>query len=272
MGSNSSEDVFEQLTAKLTPSFEQLGAPRPGDGLRIAAAVERASAVAASSSVGLSVVAKLGLFVGGGALLTALAVAGSSDPSTRAEPAPPAVTPSSASAPTQAPGAGSEEPVELTPPPAPAEPAPTLLPAASEIEPETKERAAKPKPALSAGELLERANHSRRQGQLEQAVTRYRSLERIYPRSREAMSARVARGRLLLGPLARPKEALSAFESYLETAAKGSLAPEAAAGVARAHRALGHHAREREAWETLIARFPASIYVSEAQARLAEPN
>jgi TolA-binding protein len=66
--------------------------------------------------------------------------------------------------------------------------------------------------------------------------------------------------------------ALSQFDRYLARRSQGPLAQEALFGKASALSRLGRLEEERRTWETLLARFPTSIYRDRAHERLGLPR
>jgi len=90
-----------------------------------------------------------------------------------------------------------------------------------------------------AAAVFVRALKQREQGRPRQAIATFRSLQRQFPRSPEAMVSRVSLGDLLLDA-GDPAAALLAFDAYLVAQPSGQLATEASLGKARALSALGH--------------------------------
>ena len=265
-------DHADAWAQDLDGAFRELGAPRDGDEQlleRMSRSAEAASPAAATTSAS-STLALVGVVAG--ALVCALVML-RPDASPRASTAP-AVTPAART------DARTSEP-EAEPPATP-----SVVPPSSEVEPEPEApapaaepaRQAQPAPAKpstprspvrkkrveSAAELLTRANAERKQGRYDEALALYARLQQQFPSTREAATSHMAMGRLYLGRVGKPAQAVRAFEAYLEHNPKGSLAPEAAAGIARAYRKQGDTEREREAWEQLLARFPNSVYLEEA--------
>ncbi|MCA9689949.1 MAG: hypothetical protein KC636_10095, partial [Myxococcales bacterium] len=76
-----------------------------------------------------------------------------------------------------------------------------------------------------------------------------------------------ALGQLYLGPLARPKAALRAFDRYLE-GGRGDLSEEAMHGKIEALARLGARAREQAAIREFLTRFPASRYAEGLRRRV----
>jgi hypothetical protein len=121
----------------------------------------------------------------------------------------------------------------------------------------------------SARELFSQANASRRRGESARAVALYGELQRTHPRSSEAIVSRVSMGRLLLDRMRDPRGALRQFDLYLGQSRHTALTEEALFGRATACMRLGNAARERATWETLLRRFPDSVYADRARSRLA---
>ena len=126
-------------------------------------------------------------------------------------------------------------------------------------------------PALTAAELFAKANASRSEGNGRRAVSLYGELQSRYPGSAEAEISHVSLGRVML-ELGQSSGALSQFDRYLSRKPQGPLAQEALFGKASALARLGRGAEERRAWETLLARFPNSVYRDRANERLGLPR
>jgi len=148
-----------------------------------------------------------------------------------------------------------------------------------EMEPDLLPRARKPKTARrpvesdeppSAAELLARANAARGRGENQEAATLYRTLQKLYPKSREQRASRVALGRLLIDRLGDAEAALGQFEYYLTRYAGDTLAEEARVGRAIALGKLGRRLKERAAWQDLIKHHPSSPHATRAQRRIDE--
>jgi hypothetical protein len=155
----------------------------------------------------------------------------------------------------------------LTPAPTPP-PTATAKPRATAAEREAKP--ASPAPVVSApvpksDDLFTRANQARRAGNVDQALSLYRDLQRLHPKSREAHTSRALVGRLLLDR-GDAKSALPEFDAYL--AAGGTLGEEALAGRALALERLGRRAEEREAWQKLLEQHPGTLHRTHAETRL----
>ncbi|MBN2192845.1 MAG: tetratricopeptide repeat protein [Polyangiaceae bacterium] len=122
-------------------------------------------------------------------------------------------------------------------------------------------------PAAVGGDpatLFAEASRARRQGQVGQAIALYRDLQQRYPSAAEAHAADIALGMLNSGR--SPSVALTHFHRYLEIG--GPLTPEALWGQAEALDALGRTAEARQAWQTLLTRYPRSTYADAARAKL----
>jgi len=127
-------------------------------------------------------------------------------------------------------------------------------------------RGAEPETRSSA-ELFAAANRLRRTGQDAQAIQTFNQLQRAFPTSGEAAVSHATLGSLLL-QRGDAQAALLQFDRYV--AHGGPVLEEALAGRARALARLGDSARERGAWQALLARFPRSVHAARARARLAE--
>jgi TolA-binding protein len=123
--------------------------------------------------------------------------------------------------------------------------------------------------ARRAAELLRQASDARRAGDVERALALYRSLQRDFPSSQEALVSSVAIGGLLLAG-GTPRAALGEFEAYLGSSRGGELIPEALYGRGRALAALRDRSEERRTWQRLLADFPDSAYGPWARRRLAD--
>jgi TolA-binding protein len=119
-------------------------------------------------------------------------------------------------------------------------------------------------------DILARAQALRKQRDWNGAAGAYKQLVAQYPGSGQARTARVSLGVIQLGHLGQPGQALRNFEAYLSAAPTGALAPEALYGRASAYRAQGRTDLEAAALGDLVARFPASLRVPAARARLQE--
>lgn len=122
-------------------------------------------------------------------------------------------------------------------------------------------------PVEPAAALFADANRARRDGNLDRAVSLYRSLQSRYPRSSESELSRALLARLLLDR-GNPEAALAGFDRYL---AQGSaaLGAEALVGRARALEQLGRTAQAIAAWREVQSRFAGSVHARFAATRLA---
>jgi TolA-binding protein len=144
--------------------------------------------------------------------------------------------------------------------------APSLRPAESgsthAVPPETQRE-----PALSATDLFARANRARVAGDGAAAMADYRRLEADYPRSPEAITARLSLGMLYLQQ-DQAALALAQFRAY-RAQSSGSSTAEALWGEAGALRRLGRDSEERAALTELVMSYPGSAYAVGARKRLA---
>lgn len=263
------------------------------------ASVGSAGAGATKGGLGAAwIVAGVTVVAGGVAALLALADPDGDGSPSDADPiatvAPP--TPSPAQGPTAAPRSEGEDRVrapEPVPTPgsdgidAPVEgadrdPVPPIQPAVDD-EPTSERRAApaslrrrrspapeptpNDEPDMGAAELYARANRARRTADAQAAIEDYRTLQRRFPRSRQALMSRVTLGRMLLERGERTA-ALDLFEAYLASSSDGTMAEEARWGRAEALAGLGRTAEERRAWEELLRAHPTSVHAPRARARL----
>lgn len=120
----------------------------------------------------------------------------------------------------------------------------------------------------SQDELLDQAQALRARGEFRRAVELYRKIYELSPGSASGRAALVAQGELQLSSLGDPQGALKAFNTYL--ARGGALAQEASFGKARALRALGRQAEERQTIERFIATYPEAPQSRVLRRRLAE--
>jgi TolA-binding protein len=261
---------------RLGYDYDALGAAEPGDQALLERAVERAherrmpvrarrtslhpgafivAVLACSASAALATAGVLhwtrtsGAHVGSGVQSTEPAGHSESDtstPSASRSDAPPAIA--SAVPETRHPSAGA---VQQSP-----------EAAASERRPANAAR-------QTASQMFSLANELRKAGRTSEAVVAYRRLQSEYPGATEASVSHVLLGRILMrheGPASAHQE----FARYLAGHPRGNLAEEALSGSAAALRALGRGADERRALETLLSRFPSSIYAGAARERLDE--
>jgi TolA-binding protein len=137
---------------------------------------------------------------------------------------------------------------------------------------------AKPVPSVSANaveplqstakELFAEANAARRNGDILSTRRLYADLQTRYAWSAEAQVSRVALGRLLLERGHDVSVALAQFDDFLAHGSRTGLAEEALFGRATALEQLDRPEQERQTWQTLLDRFPGSIYAERARARL----
>ena len=182
------------------------------------------------------------------------------DPPPPTAPRAPSLTPAPPPAPVafDPPSPAPTPETSLTPAPAPA-PAPALALAPAPAP------ALAPAPA-SPSALFDSANAARRAGDVTTALALYDSLDRAFPNSREARSAKATGGRLLLDS-GNAAGALARFDVYLASGA-GELREEAMAGRATALERLGRDEDEFRAWAGLLATYPHTPYASHARARV----
>jgi hypothetical protein len=124
-------------------------------------------------------------------------------------------------------------------------------------------------PEMTSKSLFAEANRLRAAGRIVQAIRGYRLLQEQFPRSLEAILSRVSLGNLLMGRN-EAEPALEQFDAYLSANPRGVLGEEALFGKARALRALGRSAEERQACALLLSAYPRSVYEPFARARLRE--
>jgi outer membrane protein assembly factor BamD (BamD/ComL family) len=123
--------------------------------------------------------------------------------------------------------------------------------------------------ATSATEMFSEAGRARRAGDYAGAQALYQELSRRYPGSREELTGRIVVAQLSMDRH-KPAEALKQFDSYLTSSPNGTLAEEARVGRAAALASLGRPADEREAWQELLRRHPASVHAQRARDRLTQ--
>jgi len=124
-----------------------------------------------------------------------------------------------------------------------------------------------PTPTETSGQLFSEANDLRRGGKGAQSIAVYRKLQKLFPGSPEAEISYATLGSLLLEQT-RAQEALAQFDHYIDRG--GPLLEDVLAGKASALGRLGRSREERKTWESLLSRFPSSVYAGRAKVRLAE--
>jgi tetratricopeptide (TPR) repeat protein len=160
-------------------------------------------------------------------------------------------------------------------------PAPARVPRA--VRPETApledpsapvEQALTPEPdkerRSSGGELLERANRLRAQGEFARAERVYSQVMRRAGEPDDTYVATVAVAALRLEHRHSPREALALYRRALRMRPEGPLAASARLGIAQCHRALAQSEAEAQALGELIASHPGHLLRSRAEARLRE--
>jgi TolA-binding protein len=173
--------------------------------------------------------------------------------------------------PSPAPGAAAAitDPDAHAPAAAPATPLPipatASRPAPAELD---REETDDPSDRATAAGLFREAGAARRAGDLARARALYVELEANFPGSSEARVSRVSLGKLYLSA-GKPSDAEAVFAQYLHSGA-ADLREEALVGRADALRALGRYAEERNVWQELVRRYPASVYANRARGRIAE--
>ncbi|HEY3498476.1 MAG TPA: tetratricopeptide repeat protein [Polyangiaceae bacterium] len=122
--------------------------------------------------------------------------------------------------------------------------------------------------APTASALFAAANRARVSGDSGRAIELYRRLDAEFPRSSEALTARLSLGLLLLQK-GESAAALEQFRAY-EALGRGPTLVEAYWGEAQALRKLARPGEERAALQRLVERFPDSAYARASQNRLRE--
>ena len=238
-------DGIEQM---LADALGPEGAARAGDDEHLRALIESALATPITpppSKLALKLVVGGGAIVAGAALLAVLARA-------HQAPAPTTTTPT-ASSPVESASAPPPEIIVTTPQTVFTAPIPSTPPMA----------------ILSAERLFSRANDERRKNRDGDAIEDYRTLERTFPTSPEAVESHVALGRLLLDKRGNAAAALLEFDRYLQASTSGTLKEEALIGRALSLARLGREDEARRAWQLLLDTYPDSIYADQARAHLA---
>jgi len=119
----------------------------------------------------------------------------------------------------------------------------------------------------SPSDLFAGAARARREGNLDEALRLYASLQRRYPDAPESRAADIALGMIQLGRGAA-SASLEHFQHYLRHSPSGDLVPEAMWGEAEALAKLGRSDEADSRLRALLARFPDSAYTAAARARL----
>jgi len=118
-----------------------------------------------------------------------------------------------------------------------------------------------------ASTLFTDANRARVRGDAARAVAQYERLIGEFPRSREALAARLSLGMLYLLQ-EHPGQALLQFQTY--RASSGPLVAEAVWGESQALHNLGQIQEERRTLERIVRDYPHSPYATSAQSRLSQ--
>jgi hypothetical protein len=160
-----------------------------------------------------------------------------------------------------------EPPVPRSPLP-PLEAVPEEAPVPTEFPPpkSTPARHDSPRsPAITAAALFEQGEKLRREGHADAAIATYRRLQATFPATAEARLSFAFGGELLLKQ-GRSADALAQFDRHLSL--DGEVGEEALAGRATALEQLHRTSEAAAAWNSLLARYPRSIYAERARERL----
>jgi TolA-binding protein len=163
-------------------------------------------------------------------------------------------------APSAAPARVQTAPPRRSVAPEPAEPLAESVPSAAAPSPSGAGDA-----PPSAQALFAKANRARSSQRPQEAIELYRLLQKNHPTSAEALTSRVALGRLLLAQ-GQYAGALAEFDRQL--ASGGALAEEALLWRARTLQKMGNSMAEQQAFRLLLERYPNSAYEQEARSRL----
>lgn len=256
-----------QVALAVGRDFDRATAARRGDDALIARVAEQALIAAPAPAPGRTTTRyRVALLVAAAMTVTAGAAAAATSAFMRPE------------APAPAGASGAAPPTSSVAPPsriAPAAEPVVSPPTTPETAPETTTVASppthveRPAPAPDAPTLFARANAHRRAGEVRAAIEDYRTLQRTYARSTEALVSHVVLGTLLLDSARDEAGALRQFDRYLAQDAHRDLTEEALDGRGRALQRLGRSDDERATWQRLLDDFPASAYAPRARERLA---
>lgn len=123
-------------------------------------------------------------------------------------------------------------------------------------------------PVTTVRDLLELANRARTEHRFERAEALYRSAAKRFPGSDDAYAALVAAADLDREHLSNPRVAARLYRQALSLRARGALHEQALVGLALSAEMLRDEETERAAWSELVAKYPASLQRSHADARL----
>jgi TolA-binding protein len=111
------------------------------------------------------------------------------------------------------------------------------------------------------------ANRARRYGNVDRALSLYRSLQERFPDSEEARLSRATLAALQLDR-GEAGAALDGFDRYIAQGGS-ALSVEALVGRAEALQQLGRTSAELAAWREVARRFPGTVHARRAAARIA---
>ncbi len=281
-------DRTDTLEREVAAAFTEVLAPRPGDEAKLAAMIELAlrpppggappPPQAAPAKLWPRLVGAGGVVVAAVTTVAWLATGSQPTPKTTAavDDMPAALAPALLPA---APDADDRVTLDVEVAPAPPEADLTAVPLARVAR-------STPRPARPVGSLpsmleqavtpedpdalLRAANQARRARAFAEADRLYTDLQARFPGSRAARTSRVPHARLLLDTLDRPADAFASFSAYLDADPRGTLSEEALVGRAQALRRLGREVEARDAWRSLLVRFPESVHAPTAHDQIAE--